>query len=226
MLPQPTTPPPTDPAESDYRALLDDLMADAKSISRLAALRATQESETPPPETRADAAISARIVLDLSTAQENAARGIRRAILLVRNLDDPAAKSPQNRIAARKHIIRDVENAIQRHAPRPTDAACLQAELLDRLDSPDLDDDIDNLPIPEIITNICRDFGLAETRPGGRPWKRRTPEDIALLCARAARPPSAPQAAPPPSAAPANPPSDRAEDPERVFRLVATPNPA
>ena len=212
----PSHPQPT-PPKADYRALLDGVMAHAMAVSRLAAIRATSEAEAPPPETRADAAISARIVLDLSHAQENAARGIRRAILLVRSLDDPAAKSPQNRIAARKHIIRDVENAIQRHAPRPTDAACLQAELLDRLDSPDLDDDIDNLPIPEIITNICRDFGLAETRPGGRPWKRRTPDDIALLCARAARLPAT---------APDQPPSEPGGEPERFFRLVAAPNSA
>ena len=197
-------------------------MAEAKAVSRLAALRATQEAETPPPETRADAAIAARIVLDLSTAQENAARGIRRAILLVRRIEDPAAaKSPEHRIAIRKQILRGVEDGIHRQGLRPTDAACLHAELLERLDSPDLDDDIDHLPVAEIIANIIRDIGSASAAfYGPDPHKRRTPEDIALLAARAARLPTTPKPAPPPSAAPADSPP---EHPERLFRLLATP---
>ena len=203
---------PAAPAASDYRALLEDLMADAMAVSRLARIRASSEADAPTPEARADAAISARIVLDLATAQERAARSVRRAILLVRRLDDPAAaKSPEARAAARKRIIREVEDAIERHTLRPTDAECLHAELQDRLDSPDLDDDIANLSTPEIIADICRDLGLASAAlPGPRPWKRRTPDDVAQLCARAANSPA--------------PHSQPAQDLERVFRLSAIPN--
>src|SRR5947208_1556517 len=47
--------------------------------------------------------------------------------------------------------------------------------------------------------------------PGPRPWKRRTPADIATLCARAAWP-----AAPPRQADPG--------EPERTFHLIASPD--
>ena len=65
-----------------------------------------------------------------------------------------------------------------------TDAEALRSELVERLDSPDLDDDIENRPIADIIKDICHDLGL-DTWRGNHPWERRTPEDIKILCARA-----------------------------------------
>jgi hypothetical protein len=55
------------------------------------------------------------------------------------------------------------------------------------MDAPDLDRDIESRPIDDIIKDILRDLGLAAL-PGTRPWKRRTPADIAELNARAAAP--------------------------------------
>ncbi len=219
MLPNPTTPTPTDSA--DYHLILDELLVDGMAVSRLVRIRANQEAEAPAPDNGADAVAAAGVALDLATAHERVSRAVRRTIGLARRLNDPATPhSPQHRAAARKRIIREVEDAIQRQATRPTDAECLQSELEDRLDGPDLDDDIDARPVPEIIADICRDLGLAEGRPSGHPWKRRTPGDIASLCARAARPPAKPEVTP--SAAPPDP-IEPAADPERIFRLAATP---
>ncbi len=127
-------------------------------------------------------------------AYERITRALRRNIALAQKLHEPpkAPAAPQYRdhAAARKRIIRDVEDTIQRTTKDGNDAERLHAELLDRLDGPDLDDDIDHLPIDDIIKDICRDLGIAHS-PGTHPWKRRTPADIAILAARAANKTSA-----------------------------------
>jgi hypothetical protein len=99
-------------------------------------------------------------------------------------LDEPVTDAGSNRISARRRIIRAVEDAIQRDAP-DDEADSLHAEFLERLDAPDIEDDIADRPVAEIIADICHDLGLAPF-PALRLWKRRTPADIALLCARAA----------------------------------------
>jgi hypothetical protein len=58
--------------------------------------------------------------------------------------------------------------------------------LLERLDSPELGDEIDNRPADEIITDIRRDLDTAGVPGYKHPWKRRTPEDVGTLHARAA----------------------------------------
>ncbi len=65
------------------------------------------------------------------------------------------------------------------------------------MDAPDLDADITARPIDDIIKDILRDLGLAAL-PGSRPWKRRTPADIAELNVRAAAPTSPCQPSPGP----------------------------
>ena len=136
---------------------------------------------------------------EASKAFERVTRGTRKGILLVRKLTEP----PRH-VAARKRILREVEDHIQRHAEDDEEADTLQVELLDRLDTLDLIDDIDSLSVETVIRDILRDLGLAHIRGANHPWKRRTPEDVADLNARAANPPR-PRAAPPPpmpSAAP------------------------
>ncbi len=131
---------------------------------------------------------------DFTTSFDRIARAIRRTITLARKLAEPlpAPVDPatdrvhQHRAAARRRIIRAVEDAIQR-ARRDSDAENLHAELVDRLDGPDLDDDIQLRPIADIIADICRDLGIAAAA-GTHPWKRRTPQDIAALCELAAMP--------------------------------------
>jgi hypothetical protein len=136
---------------------------------------------------------------DLVAAFDRIARAIRRTIVLARKVampppppGDPArSTNEQHRTSARKRIIREVEDAIQR-AARDNEAEALHAEFSERLDAPDLDDDIDHRPAADIIAEICRDLGIA-ARPGTHPWKRRTPQDVAALSARAAMPRATPR---------------------------------
>ena len=93
-------------------------------------------------------------------------------------------------MAARKQIIRDIEDTIHREAHgRKAEAEALHAELYERLDTLDLDDDIDTMPIADIIAAIRRDLGIDPhiNSRGISPWKRRRPADVRALCARAAQ---------------------------------------
>lgn len=137
-------------------------------------------------------------------AFDRIARTIRRTIALARRLDEPVpagAEAGLRRRAARRQIIRAVEDTIQREAPGERGER-LEAEFRERLDGPDIDDDIGHRPVAAIIADICADLGLGAL-PGMQAWKRRTPADIAALCARAAQDrPAATQAgsdAPPPA---------------------------
>jgi hypothetical protein len=120
-------------------------------------------------------------LLDAAKAFEQVSRGTRKAILLAK-----ALAAPPRQVAARKQIIRTVEDNIQRHAEDEDEVETLQAELLDRLDTLDLAEDLADRPVEAIITDILRDFGLAHIRGAHHPWKRRTPADIDELHARAA----------------------------------------
>ena len=126
---------------------------------------------------------------EVTVAFDRIARAVRRTVILARRLDDPmpAAAGP-GRTDARKRIIRAVEDQIQLRSG-DLDADSLHAELLDRLDSPDLDDEIGRRPVDEIIAEIRRDLGLM-SMPGRPQWKRRTPQDVAVLCARASLAPT------------------------------------
>ena len=130
----------------------------------------------------ADAGEEAAQAAALTVAFDRIARTVRRTIGLARRLDEmvPAAR---RRVAARRQIIRAVEDAIQDREPERREE--LEAELLERLDRPELDDEIDDRPVDVIIAEICRDLGLTAL-PGTRYWKRRTPADVAALHARAA----------------------------------------
>jgi hypothetical protein len=117
------------------------------------------------------------------------AQSIRRTIMLHEKLGKPAKPRP-NRIAARRRIIRDVEDAIEREARSPAEQETLHAEFLERLDRPDLEDDIADRSIVDIVTDITRDLGLPDL-DGTNNWQRRIPHDIAILNARAAQLPGA-----------------------------------
>jgi hypothetical protein len=181
-----------------YRRILHELIDIGTDLARLVHRQAKTQAEATTP----DSALSPEPAADVTIAFDRLSRGIRRSISLARRLDEPApAPAPppsglasETRIAARKRILREVEDIIQRKAGQ-TEAGSLEAELLDRLDSPDLEDDIAQRPVADIIADICRDLGIAGIT-GTQAWKRRTPEDIKILCARAAQPaPAGPSSA-------------------------------
>jgi hypothetical protein len=145
--------------------------------------------------------------IDLSEPVERLNRNVRRNVMLAEKLGvPPKDPSKPDRISARKKIIRDVEDTIQCKAP-PGGAETLRAELLERLESPDIEDDIAKRSIPEIVTEICRDLGIGGL-DGARRWKRRTPHDVAILNAHAARP-ATPPTTPTPSLTGCGPPPSR-----------------
>ncbi|MGI4945894.1 MAG: hypothetical protein ACRYHQ_35930, partial [Janthinobacterium lividum] len=121
------------------------------------------------------------------------ARAVRRCIAQAQSLSHPKqqpARDPApDRTTARKRILRAVEDVIQRPPDNDEcdDAETLLADLRERMDAPDLDDDIASRPVEDIIKEILRDLGLAAL-PGSRPWKRRTQADITDLNASAAAP--------------------------------------
>ncbi len=127
---------------------------------------------------------AAETVVRVGLAYERVARSVRRSIGLSRRLAEPVLGAAAERALARRRIVREVEDAIQRRASGGA-AEGLAAELGERMDSPDLEDEIGTRPAAEIIADICRDLGIA-AMPGTHPWKRRTPAEVAKLCARAA----------------------------------------
>ena len=199
-----------------YRAVLHELIGMGADLARSIHQQATASPAAKIPDRKAPAPDSIGVSAptpDLTVAFDRIARCVRRSIALAHALAEPsrqATRPAQHRTAARKRIIRAVEDVIHRKADASR-AEALGAELSERLDSPDLDDDLDR-PVADIIAEICRDLGLDDT-PGVHPRKRRTPADVATLHARAAAPcnaqpcnaqPSAgPRPAQPPAAAPA-----------------------
>ena len=137
-----------------------------------------------------DAQYYRQILHELIEIGADLARAVHRQATPEPNAQPNAEPSTARRLAARKRIIREVEDTIQRRTEGPeaqAQAESLNAELAERLDAPDLDDDLDQLPIADIIASICRDLGIAH-HLGTHPWKRRTPRDVRDLCARAAHP--------------------------------------
>lgn len=132
-------------------------------------------------------------VVQRATAFPNVATAIRRTIILSRHIAgaprSEAADPATRRTDARKHIIRKVEDTIGERAD-PADAGALRVELLERLDSPEFDAELATHEPEYLIQELCRDLGLAN-RPFLASYTRRTPDDIAILCAQAAATPGA-----------------------------------
>ena len=181
-----------------YRQVLHELIAIGTDLARALHRQAAPESNNQPSAAPAPAQVPQP---DPTIAFDRIARTLRRTIALARKITDPARPAPaerssERRLAARKRIIREVEDTIQRRA-EGADAEVLQAEFYERLETIDCEDDIANLPIAEIVALIRRDLGLAHL-PGTHPWKRRKPQDVMDLYARAAKPRPAPPGLPPP----------------------------
>ena len=189
--------PPADPAANDDAYLRDTIKA---LIDAGAQLVRELVAEPAPASAKAE-------------PYERLARAVRRSVLLARHLAENPVRTPAHRrTQARKQIIRAVEDTIDREAGRAPRAETLRCELRERLDAPDLDDDIANRPIEQIIAEIRHDLGL-DNLPGARPRPRRTPAALKALAALAAAPPGAAASLPFNPARP-QPGGDRDEDDE------------
>ncbi len=126
-------------------------------------------------------------VLETGTKSfERAALAVRRTVLLIDKLSGQAKDAPVEPYAARKRILRQVEDVIQREA-KGERAEALEAELHERIEAPELVEELGTRPIEQVVIEIIRDLGLTGA-VGTYGWKRRTPEDVATLNARAAAP--------------------------------------
>ena len=209
MQPTPTPTQKTDHTQY-YREVLHRLIDIGAEIAETVHQQATQTpaATTPAPATTQQ---------DPTIQFDRIARAIRRTINLARALDEPPKPHPastcratpraMDRTAARKTIIRRVEDSIHHDVKGPR-AESLREQLFDRLDAPEFESDLENLPIEHIIIDICRDLGINGI-PGVDLWKRRTPRDIELLNVRAAAPPGAIPRPPKPKATPPEPGPDR-----------------
>jgi hypothetical protein len=169
-----------------YRRILHRMIDRGDAMAEMIHQEAKARVEAAAPDATHSPAADAAIALD------RVARMVRRCILLARKVSEPvpirAAVEAGRRIAARKAIIRQVEDAIHCEAGA-YEADALHAELLERLDAPEFADELGR-PVADIVTEIRADLGLGAD--SFRHWKRRTPRDIALLYARAAAPSRAP----------------------------------
>ena len=239
MSPHPT-PIPNDPNQQAedaqfYRHVLHDFINIGTGLARLLPQQAAAHPQPQPEPDHPAPPPSPEAVITATIAFDRLARAVRRCIALARIVAQPPApaKHPaRHRTAARKQIIRKIEDLIQRpssttgEALDPECAEALHAELLDRMDAPDLDDDVTSRPVADIIREITRDLGL-DRLPGTRPFRRRTPADIAQLCARASAPSRPRQPGPQPATAPQAPGPDAAHpapNPQPAAKPAAAPH--
>ncbi len=144
-----------------------------------------------------------------SLAYERISRGVRRTVHLAERIGQPPkpAQPAKDLTHRRKRIIRAVEDTIERTTEKPN-AERLNAEVRERLDTEDFDDD-DSRPIDDVIAEIRSDLGLPEVPADARPrpqpdpnpdpkpdskpaeamGERRPPEDLERLTTLAAAQP-------------------------------------
>ena len=128
---------------------------------------------------------------ECAEAYNGVTRSIRQSVMLAQKLTAPtpapkADDAAQRRVSLRKQIIRRVEDSLYRDTPKDK-AESLHAELLERLEAPEFDDELGQRPVADIVNEIRADLGIMGADSLER-WQRRTPADIAVLCARAAGP--------------------------------------
>ncbi len=133
---------------------------------------------------------------DPSAAFERIARAVRRTIHLRQHLRQNSLARTTQRTATRAQIIRQVENTIDRETRDPATAESLKVELLERLETPEFEHDIQTRPTADIVAETLSDLGLRHLP--GTPRERRTTDTLRTLYAQAAKPPpTKPQSNPP-----------------------------
>ena len=158
--------------------LIDQGAAIAARIAAIATAATTPDSALP----------------EATIAFDRIARAVRRTIALARHIASAAAtaaiapvpRPAATRTTTRAKLIRGVEDAIYRKR-RETDTESLTREFHERLEDPMLELDLQGRSIEDLIEEINRDLGIADPNRS-YVYKRRTPEDLRALHARATTP--------------------------------------
>ena len=187
---------PFPPTAPDQPAEIDaDCLAMLRSLADLGMELACALQANALAQAKAATALGKPVPDSSVAAFDRTARCVRRTVLLLRHAARPLAQregsSVSHRTAARKRILRAVQDTIGREAETGEQAERLNGELLERMESLELDDDIAHSPLSDIILDIARDLGLA-AQAGLPPAVRRRTADVAALCAWAAAPPGTP----------------------------------
>lgn len=150
------------------RTLIDQGAALATRIATSATAATTPDSALP----------------EATVAFDRIARAVRRTIALAQHIAaNPAQSSIATRTTTRAKLIRGVEDAIYRKR-QERDTESLTAEFHERLEDPMLELDLKGRSIEDVIEEISRDLGIAQASRS-YVYKRRTPEDLRALHARA-----------------------------------------
>ncbi len=171
-MPFPQPPPLAEEDAAFYRAALHELISVGTDLAR----DIQSARRTTPPELTAEQA---------AHAFERVARATRRTVLLATRLDDHPRPDPH---ADRRAVIRAVEDAIAREprAAAPEARHRLELEFRERLDAPELAEDLASRPVAEIIADILHDMDLGRLPFAAAPhFRRRTPTAIRHLHALA-----------------------------------------
>ncbi len=200
-----------------YRAVLHELIEIGATLARTLPQQATQPpapEAAPTPATTADLAAAyerltraLRRTIALARALDQPAPHGAIRPLTTRHtaprtappddtLDDDAPGAPpdlppEHLRAARAHVAREVEAAIEHDAHDHADAAALRADLHERLDHPDFAWDVAERPIETIIADLCLNLGISDIADL-RAWAARTAELSPIAASSPAQPTEAP----------------------------------
>lgn len=104
----------------------------------------------------------------VAAAYNQVARAVRRTALLAERFERGWATRPvadDSHAMAKRQILRGVAEAIETTEPRER-ADRLSEALAERMDSPEMAEEIGNRPAEEIIAAVCRDLGVDVGRMG------------------------------------------------------------
>ncbi len=99
----------------------------------------------------------------LARALDRVSRSVRRSVALMRRIEagwTGAGRADDRLAMVRRQVARGVSDAIARGADGEA-AERLFDELAERLADPALEDELDTLPVEEVVRRVCVDLGLA-----------------------------------------------------------------
>ena len=166
-----------------YRRVLHELIELGSELARLV----VGEARARVAVAAADDGAARADVNGAAEAFERVSRAVRRTVRMAQFVAEPVGSGGRSvaaqRVTNRRRVLRGVEDMIQREVGGEA-AERLHAELLERLEGPDLDDELLDRPLDEVIRMVRCDLGLPALM-GSRDWVRRTPADVARLQQRA-----------------------------------------